>query len=113
MHEFSIVQALMDRVEAEAAARRAIAVTRISVRLGAQSGVDPGLLRRAYSAYRIGTISAAAALDVTIVPERWLCSRCGRPVPRGARLVCGQCGAPARLDGGDEIVLDRVELEVP
>jgi hydrogenase nickel incorporation protein HypA/HybF len=113
VHEFSIVQALMERVEAEAAARSALSVTAIHVRLGAQSGVDPDLLRRAYGAYRIGTISAQAPLDVTVVPVEWRCSRCEAIIPAGRPLACAACGARARLAQGDEILLDRVELEVP
>ena len=32
---------------------------------------------------------------------------------RGQVLRCSACGSPARLAGGDEIMLDRIELEVP
>jgi hypothetical protein len=28
-------------------------------------------------------------------------------------LRCRDCGVPARLIGGDEILLDRIEMEVP
>jgi Zn finger protein HypA/HybF involved in hydrogenase expression len=28
-------------------------------------------------------------------------------------LQCPRCGVPARLAQGDEIVLDRIEMEVP
>jgi Zn finger protein HypA/HybF involved in hydrogenase expression len=34
-------------------------------------------------------------------------------VAPGAALSCPECAAPARLAAGDEIVLDRIEMEVP
>ena len=112
MHEFSIVQALMQQVEAQAAARRATRVTRIEVRIGEQSGVDPHLLDRAYGVYRRGTIAERAPLAMTVVPVRWDCPRCGAAIPAGTRLTCRSCGAPARLIEGDELLLDRIEMEV-
>jgi hydrogenase nickel incorporation protein HypA/HybF len=113
MHEYSIVQALVERVESEARARHAAAVHRLSVRIGELSGVDIGLLTTAYATFRERTICEAAELDVQSVPARWECSDCGRAVQAGSILRCGRCGAPAWLATGDEIVLDRIEMEVP
>ncbi len=114
MHEYSLVEALVRRVEAEAAKRRAVAVHALSVRVGELSGVDPELLATAYETFREGTICAAAPLTLTRVPARWSCPACRRPVEAGAVLSCAACGAPARLeDGGDALLLDRIEMEVP
>jgi hydrogenase nickel incorporation protein HypA/HybF len=113
MHEYSIVQALVERVDAEAKARHAASVQRLSIRLGELSGVDPDLLTTAYNTFRERTICETADLDLTIVPARWSCERCGRPIGRGGFLSCGVCGSPARLVEGDEIMLDRIEMEVP
>jgi Zn finger protein HypA/HybF involved in hydrogenase expression len=33
-------------------------------------------------------------------------------VAPGDVLTCPDCGSPARLEEGDEIVLDRIEMEV-
>ncbi|MEW6321085.1 MAG: hydrogenase maturation nickel metallochaperone HypA [Acidobacteriota bacterium] len=112
MHEYSIVEALCARVAAEAAAHGARAVTSVRVRLGALSGVEPGLLRTAYEMFREGTACAGASLHLDVVPARWTCPRCGGAPEAGARLVCRACGAPVRLAAGDEIVLERIELEV-
>jgi hydrogenase nickel incorporation protein HypA/HybF len=113
MHEMSIVQALLERVEAEAAARSARAVVRVEVALGALSGVEPELLHSAWELARTPTRCAAADLVLRSVAARWQCSRCGRPLATGERLRCPECGAPARLAAGDEILLERLELEVP
>ena len=34
-------------------------------------------------------------------------------VARGAILRCDTCGHPARLTHGDEIILERIEMEAP
>jgi len=113
MHEYSLMTALMDRVEEEAAAHRALAVHRVRVRIGELSGVEPELLESAFEIVRAGTICAGAVLEVERVPARWECSACRRPLGAGERLQCAACGAQASLAAGDEILLGQVELEVP
>jgi hydrogenase nickel incorporation protein HypA/HybF len=113
MHEYSIVQSLLARVEDETRARNATSVHRVSVRIGALSGVEPELLAKAYSLFREGTACAAAELCIEHVAERWECPGCGRALARSAIPVCEGCGMPARLAAGDEIILERIEMEVP
>jgi hydrogenase nickel incorporation protein HypA/HybF len=112
MHEYSIVQALVERVGVEAQAQGATAVHRLSVRIGELSGVDPGLLVTAYDTFRERTICAGAQLDLQVVPARWECPECRQIIRRGEVLTCPACELPARLSEGDEIMLDRIELEV-
>ena len=113
MHEYSLVQSLVDRVEAEAAKRRAVAVHRLRVRVGELSGVDPELLETAYLTFREGTICAKAELTLERVAATWSCPRCGARIRKGAALTCAACGVPARLDdGGDALTLNGIEMEV-
>ena len=113
MHEYSIVVALVERVEAEAAARRALAVHRVNVRIGELSGVEPALLETAFMIARTGTICERAAIEIERIPACWACPECRRPLEPGGRLQCAGCGTPAALVSGDEILLGRIELEVP
>jgi hydrogenase nickel incorporation protein HypA/HybF len=113
VHEYSIVEALLARVDAEARIRRATAVHRLTVRIGELSGVEIDLLTAAYATFRDRTICAQAVLDVLPVAAAWACPQCGRPIEQGAMLQCPRCGVPARLAQGDEILLDRIEMEVP
>ena len=112
MHEYSIVQALVERVEREAHARRAVAIHRLSVRIGELSGVDIELLTTAFATFRDRTICEDAELSVESVPPRWECPRCQDNVGPSSLLRCVHCDTPARLAAGDEIVLDRIEMEV-
>jgi hydrogenase nickel incorporation protein HypA/HybF len=110
MHEYSIVAALIDEVAGHARGAR---VRRVQVCLGELSGVDAGLLATAFETFRARTICDGAELAIGTTPARWACPRCGRTLPTGARLSCPDCVVPARLAAGDEIVLERIEMEVP
>ena len=112
MHEYSLIQSLVEQVAAEAAARSASAVHRLRVRIGEHAGVDVELFKTAYLTFRERTVCEHAALDVVVVPVAWACGACGRSIEAGRPLRCPDCLAPARLIAGDEIILDRIELEV-
>lgn len=113
MHEYSIVQAMFDQIEAHARARHAIAVKRVCVRIGRSAGVDVPLLKTAYDTFRVRTICDAAPIEVDEVPEQWTCPEGHGDIPAGGPLRCPTCERPARMVSGDEIVLERLELEVP
>jgi hydrogenase nickel incorporation protein HypA/HybF len=112
MHEYSIVQSLLERVSQEAAARGASSVTRLAVSVGELSGVEPELLATAYRTFRERTICSAAPLEIRRVPASWGCRRCDAEILPGAILRCLACDVPATLRAGDEILLDRIEMEV-
>jgi hydrogenase nickel incorporation protein HypA/HybF len=111
MHEYSIVGAVIARAEREARERGACAVRKLSLRVGELAGVEPALIEAAWTALRPGTLCAGAALAIEAVPLRWECAACGRELAPGRPLQCAPCGAPARLAGGGELLLERIELE--
>jgi hydrogenase nickel incorporation protein HypA/HybF len=114
VHEYSLVEALVRRVEEEARRRRATRVHSLRVSLGELAGVDPGLLRTAYETFRAGTLCEEAALELVTFPAAWSCPSCGRDLARGAVLTCAACGVPARLsERSDALLLDSIDLEVP
>jgi hydrogenase nickel incorporation protein HypA/HybF len=114
MHEYSLIQSLVSRVELEARKRGALKIHRLSVKVGELAGVDPELFRTAYETFRAGTICADAPLDVKHVAASWSCPRCKTPIARGAILRCAACDSPAQLDeGSDALTLDGIEMEVP
>ncbi|HVO27109.1 MAG TPA: hydrogenase maturation nickel metallochaperone HypA [Candidatus Margulisiibacteriota bacterium] len=112
MHEYSLVQAMMRRVEEEARARNATAVHRVHVRIGRFSGVEANLFATAYEVLRPGTLCANAELAIAPEAGEWHCGACGTLLPAGAELVCQECGWPASLMRGGDLVLERIELEV-
>jgi len=114
VHEYSLIQALISRVEDEARRRGATRVHAIRVRLGALSGVEPDLFTSAWELARAGTGCAEAALRLERVEAVWSCPRCKKVFAPGDVLRCADCREPAALnDGADALTLDQVELEVP
>jgi len=112
MHEYSLVSAMVDRVEREARLRNAVAVHSLAVRIGAVAGVEPELFASAFTLCRQGVL-ANAHLEIRRAEAAWACPDCGREIAAGSVLRCQACGAPARLVAGDEILLERIEMEVP
>lgn len=113
MHEYSIIAALVDRVQREVESRPGAVARKLHVRIGEQSGVELELLRTAFETFRERSACAEAELVLLQVPAVWHCPRCDQPIAAGAVLRCPGCGRPARLAGGDDIILDRIEMEVP
>jgi hydrogenase nickel incorporation protein HypA/HybF len=81
MHEYSLVAALMERVEEEARKKGASVVERIQVQIGDHAGVERQLFATAFETFKQG-ICREASLDIIPSP-------------------------------GDEIVLERIEMEAP
>lgn len=113
MHELSICQALIEQVEQLASEHNAVKVTDIYLTIGPLSGVEPHLLQRAFPLAAAGTIAENAQLTIDKSPVRVYCERCGKETIVAAnKLLCGECGTwQTELRGGDEMILQRVELE--
>lgn len=113
MHEYSLVQALLQRVEQEARSQEATAVHRVTVRIGPLAGVERDLFATAYQLCRPGTLCDRAELVIADEDITWRCEVCDEVIPAGSVLFCPACGCPGRLAGGDALMLERIELEVP
>jgi len=112
MHEYSIVQSLIELAENQARDHGASRIDRLEVAIGELSGVETELLARAYETFRDRTLCSQAKLVIHPVPARWQCPHCGSSSKKGAALLCPNCELPLRLEEGEEIILERIELEV-
>lgn len=114
MHELSVCQGMMRQLEQIAAEQDALAVTKVVIRIGPLSGVEPQLLEQAFPLASAGTVAADASLIVERLPVRVRCESCGAESEVAAnRLLCGSCGDwHTQLLAGDELVLASVELDV-
>ena len=113
MHELSICQSLLSQVRDIAAERQAHAVSSITIGIGALSGVEPQLLKNAYSIASAGTIAEHAELIIEHRPIRVRCNQCGSESDALAnKLICKECGNwRTTLISGDELLLMSVELK--
>jgi len=113
MHELSVCLSILDQVRSIAAERNADRVQRIELRIGPLSGVEADLLRSAWPMASAGTIAVDAELLIDEADIVVRCSTCDAETPAVAnRLVCGKCGDfRTSVISGDEMILQRVELE--
>jgi len=113
MHEYSLILSLIERVEQEIRSHHASAARRITISVGELSGVEADLLSYAFEIAREDTLLRTTELQVNSVAARWQCAGCARDVDSQKGLVCDNCGNPAHLVGGGEIIFESVELELP
>jgi len=115
VHELSICQALLVQVAKIATDRGASAVEHIIVEIGPLAGVEPVLLKQAFTFAREGSCAGSAVLSIETTDVIISCLACGaRSHTPPNRLLCGVCGGyRARIVAGDELRLRRVELRAP
>jgi hydrogenase nickel incorporation protein HypA/HybF len=113
MHELSVCQALIEQVERVARDNHARRVVSITVAVGPLSGVEPGLLERAYPLAAQGTLVEEARLVVEATPLRIRCRACSAEAEAAPnRLVCASCGDwQVDVLSGEDLLLKRVEIE--
>ena len=114
MHELSVCQGMMRQLEQIAAEQAATAISKVVVRIGPLSGVEPQLLEQAFPIASAGTVAAEATLVMERLAVRVQCEGCGaESEAEPNRLVCGACGDwHTRLVSGDELLLASVELDI-
>ncbi len=110
MHEFGYAEALRDVVEQRAAGRP---VRRIRVRAGVLARLDQESLAQAFEMVAADGLAAHAQMELVTVPLTVRCRACEAggqsqdPLP-----LCPSCGsAEVDVSGGDEFVLESIELE--
>jgi hydrogenase nickel incorporation protein HypA/HybF len=112
MHELSICQALIAKVEGIVRARSG-QVRCIRVGIGPLSGVEPRLLEDAYPLACAGTGAEGSQLAIEHMNIRVRCRTCNaesEAMPN--RLTCGACGDwHTDLLSGDELLLLQIDLE--
>ena len=113
MHEYSIARALIDRAEQEASRNRATSVAVLYLAIGREAGLEVDLLRTAFELASPGTRCAGARLEIRQVSPLWRCRACEGELPTTGPRRCARCGSAARLAQGGDLILERLELEVP
>lgn len=114
MHELAICQALIEQVEVIARSHSSHKIICIKIALGPLAGVDSGLLERAFSIARAGSLATEATLVITTLPIKVSCQQCQAISEVSInKLVCNHCGNwHTQLVSGDEMLLSQVELDM-
>ncbi|QYJ80281.1 hydrogenase maturation nickel metallochaperone HypA [Shewanella acanthi] len=113
MHEYSIVSALIEQCEQHAFANHANKVTRVEIKLGIMSGVEPALLQTAFETFKLDSICFDAILEMRLQPLVIACSDCGQESILDERsVICPHCQSyHTKVIDGEEMLLMQLELE--
>lgn len=113
MHEYSIVQSLIEQCEDYARANRAQTITRVVIKIGKLSGVEPYLLETAFSTFKLeSAICREAELEMNIQPVEVLCYACGTTSELEKNdYHCPHCGSDhLKVTDGEEMFLMQLEM---
>lgn len=114
MHEMSIVQALIEQVEAEVEkSGEKGRVTRLDLVIGRLSGVHADSIRFAYEFLSKDSILDGAELRISEPSAYLACHACDHREPiSDLEMHCPDCGSgDVVIEGGRDLVLQSIELE--
>ncbi len=113
MHEYSIVQALLEQIENIAEENKATKVTKIITKLGAMSAIEPHLLEVAFDTFKEKTIADSAEFVMNIQPLTIRCKECGAVSEiEKTHYTCLQCGSvDIEVIDGEDMYLMSLEME--
>lgn len=112
MHELSICQNMITRINDIAGQHCATRVTKVTLRIGPLAGVEPQLLMQAFPLASAGTVADKATLVIESLPVKVFCSVCSMESEASINnLTCRACGEnQTYLISGSEMLLADLEL---
>jgi len=113
MHEFSIVSSLLDLCEKNARENDATKVTKVEVKIGKLSGVEPHLLQTAFVTFKEQTICDGAEFVLHLQDLVIQCHTCNtQSTLKKNEFECPTCkGNDVTVIDGEEMYLMRLEME--
>ena len=113
MHELTITQSMLDLALEQAKQNNATRIQKVSVTIGAMSGVVDECVRFYFALLSEGSIAEGAELAISSIPATARCRRCGtRFEIHGMDWICPMCGkAQIEIVGGKELYLESIEVE--
>ena len=112
MHEYSIVQALLNQCEEHAKANDAQMITKVVVKIGVMSGVEPELLKTAFETFKETTVCDGAEFVMDIQPLTLRCRACGEEsVIHECSYCCPKCeNLDVEVTDGEDMYLMSLEM---
>jgi hydrogenase nickel incorporation protein HypA/HybF len=113
MHEYSIVQSLIDSCEENAQQNDAKKITKVVVKIGVLSGVEPDLLKTAFDTFKDKTICEESEFIMNIQPVLIQCQKCGEKSElKKHEYSCPKCESiEIKILDGEEMFLMQLEME--
>lgn len=113
MHEYSIVQSLLESCEEHAQQNEAKEVTKVIVKIGVLSGVEPQLLETAFNTFKEKTICHNATFIINIQEVVILCLDCNTTSTlKKHEFSCLKCQSNhIEVKEGEDMYLMSLEME--
>jgi hydrogenase nickel insertion protein HypA len=113
MHEYSVVQALLNQCEEHAEANGAKQITKVVVKIGVMSGIEAHLLEVAFNTFKETTVCEGAEFIMNMQPLTIECNDCNSVSELEAiHYCCQKCESTnVRVIDGEDMFLMSLEME--
>ncbi len=113
VHEYSIVLSLIESCEKHLKENDATKVTKVVVKVGVLSGVEPHLLESAFESFKDDTVCSDALLVLNIQKIKILCNGCNKEQElEKNEFICPLCSScDLSVLDGEELYLMSLDLE--
>lgn len=113
MHEYSIVQSLLDSCDEHLKANSATKITKVVVKIGVLSGVEPQLLESAFELFKVDTNCYEAEFIMNIQKISIHCNSCNNEqILEKNEFICPKCSSfDIKVLDGEEMFLMSLEME--
>jgi len=113
MHEYSIVQALLEQCESHVKANDATKVTKVITKIGKLSGVEPYLLETAFETFKEKTVCDGAEFVMNLQNLVLYCNECKKESEQSeVRYLCMHCQSTnVSVVDGEDMYLMTLEME--
>ncbi len=113
MHEYSIVQSLLDSCEQNAIQNDATKVVKVVIKIGVMSGVEPELLKTAFNTFKEKTICEEAEFVVNIQQVLVKCRECLKESElKSLEYTCPNCeSVNLEVLDGEDMFLMSLEMQ--
>lgn len=114
MHEFSIVTALLKMCEQNAKENNATKITKVEVKIGKLSGVEPHFLEMTFNTFKENTLCDGCEFVMHVQDVIVKCDECQHEsaISNNTFDKCPSCQSnQLRVVDGEEMYLMRLEME--
>ncbi len=113
MHEYSVVQALLNQCEEVAEQNKAEKVTKVVCKIGVMSGIEVHLLQVAFDTFKEGTMCDSAEFVINEQKLKLECKECGHVFEtEEIRYYCTKCESlRVKVLDGEDMYLMSLEME--
>jgi len=110
MHELSVVQSMMKIIQKASRGRE---VTKLVVKIGKMSGIEPYFLKESFDFFKENTVCKNAEMQIIEVDIKIKCFECeGESKIEGFDFHCPLCGSEkTKIISGEEMHIEYIEVK--